>query len=145
VRRTITLKQKIDISALLWYIYAHACIVVSPVTIRFQADFMPPSAQRRDVAAEAGVSESTVSRALNDSPLISAPVKARIREIALRLGYVPNRQAALFARRRTQRLGFAVRSYHSFPPFSRASSSAFCRVWVLSCFTRVMVRRYSAV
>ncbi len=81
---------------------------------------MHTSARRADVAREAGVAESTVSRALSDSPLISDQVKRRVRETAQRLGYVPSRQAARFARRRTYHLGFVVRSYASFAPFSRA-------------------------
>ncbi len=68
----------------------------------------------------AGVAESTVSRALNNSPLITEPIKERVRAAALELGYIPSRQAALFARKRTNTLGFVVPSYESFPPFSRA-------------------------
>jgi LacI family transcriptional regulator len=75
--------------------------------------------KRADVAKAAGVSESTVSRALTDSPLISSPVKDRVRETASRLGYIPSRQAALFARNKTLTLGFVVTSYSAFPPFSR--------------------------
>jgi LacI family transcriptional regulator len=76
-------------------------------------------AKRADVARHAGVAESTVSRALNDSPLISEPIKAKVRESALALGYVPSRQAALFARNRSFTMGFVVPAYDSFPPFSR--------------------------
>jgi len=36
-----------------------------------------------DIADIAGVSESTVSRALNDSPLISQKTKEKIQKIAL--------------------------------------------------------------
>ncbi len=77
-------------------------------------------AKRRDVAQAAGVAESTVSRALQDSPLISAEVKQRVRKAVADLGYVPSRQAARFASRRTMHIGFIVRSYRSFAPFSRA-------------------------
>ncbi len=76
--------------------------------------------KRSEVARLAGVSESTVSRSLNDSPLISSQSKQRVKDAAKRLGYVPSRQAALFARRRTYTLGFVVPSYQRFPPFSRA-------------------------
>ena len=76
--------------------------------------------KRIEVARLAGVSESTVSRSLNDSPLISHQSKQKVKEAARRLGYVPSRQAALFARRRTYTLGFVVPSYQKFPPFSRA-------------------------
>ena len=44
----------------------------------------------KDVARAAGVSPSTVSRALNDSPLIREETKARIRRIAAELGYERN-------------------------------------------------------
>ncbi|MDO3386187.1 LacI family DNA-binding transcriptional regulator [Gilvimarinus sp. SDUM040013] len=46
-----------------------------------------------DIARLAGVSESTVSRALADSPLINAKTKARIRAIAAEQHYAINRQA----------------------------------------------------
>lgn len=44
----------------------------------------------RDVAASAGVSLSTVSRALADSPRVATETKQRIRDLAARLGYRPN-------------------------------------------------------
>jgi LacI family transcriptional regulator len=81
---------------------------------------MTRNPKRAEVARLAGVSESTVSRSLNDSPLISTRSKQRVRDAAKSLGYVPSRQAALFARNRTFTVGFVVPSYESFPPFSRA-------------------------
>jgi LacI family transcriptional regulator len=75
--------------------------------------------KRIEVARLAGVSESTVSRSLNDSPHISHQSKQRVKDAAKRLGYVPSRQAALFARRRTCTVAFVVPSYQKFPPFSR--------------------------
>ena len=75
---------------------------------------------RADVARMAGVAESTVSRALNDSSRISEEVKERVRNTAAHLGYVPNRQAALLARNKTFRIGLVVKTYKSFSPFSRA-------------------------
>lgn len=47
----------------------------------------------KDVAKVAGVSPSTVSRALNDSSLISEATKERIRKIAEELGYERNELA----------------------------------------------------
>lgn len=46
-----------------------------------------------DVAAEAGVSKSTVSLVLKDSPLIPAETSERVRRAAAKLGYVYNRRA----------------------------------------------------
>lgn len=60
-----------------------------------------------------------MSRALNDSPLITEAIKAKVRESARALGYVPSRQAALFARNRSLTIGFVVPEYAAFPPFSR--------------------------
>jgi DNA-binding LacI/PurR family transcriptional regulator len=81
---------------------------------------MPPKPSRADVARLARVAESTVSRALNDSALITEPVKDRVRRAARELSYVPSRQAALFAQKKTNTLAFVVPSYGSFPPFSRS-------------------------
>jgi LacI family transcriptional regulator len=75
--------------------------------------------KRADVARHAGVAESTVSRALNDSPLISEAIKAKVRDSARELGYVPSRQAALFAQNRSFLIGLVVPEYDSFPTFSR--------------------------
>jgi DNA-binding LacI/PurR family transcriptional regulator len=41
----------------------------------------------RDIAAQAGVTHSTVSRALRDDPRITAEVKERVRAVARKLGY----------------------------------------------------------
>ncbi len=75
--------------------------------------------KRSDVAQAAGVAESTVTRALNDSPNISSEVKARVKKVAKKLGYIPNKQASYFAKNQTLRLGLVVRAYRKFPPFSR--------------------------
>lgn len=81
---------------------------------------MHTSAKRADVARRAKVSEATVTRSLNDSPLLPLSTKIRVRQIAEEMGYIPNKQAGLFARKKTFKLGFVVRSYKSFPPFSRS-------------------------
>jgi LacI family transcriptional regulator/LacI family repressor for deo operon, udp, cdd, tsx, nupC, and nupG len=43
-----------------------------------------------DIARRAGVSHSTVSRALRDNPLISPQVREEIKRIAQEMNYVPN-------------------------------------------------------
>lgn len=59
----------------------------------------------QDVAAAAGVSAATVSRALRDDPRISGESRRRIKEIAVRLGYKPHPLVqALMTQRRTRRL-----------------------------------------
>ncbi|MFP6903164.1 MAG: LacI family DNA-binding transcriptional regulator, partial [Verrucomicrobiia bacterium] len=47
----------------------------------------------KDIAATAGVSVMTVSKALRDEPDISAKTKARIKTLAAEVGYVPNNSA----------------------------------------------------
>ncbi|MDT6981571.1 LacI family DNA-binding transcriptional regulator [Levilactobacillus zymae] len=47
----------------------------------------------RTIAQRANVSHTTVSRALNDSPLVKAATKQKIRQLADELGYVPNLNA----------------------------------------------------
>jgi len=61
-----------------------------------------------DVAAGAGVSQSTVSRALSGDPRISEATTARVKEIAKRLGYRPNIAARSLITSRTRTIGLAV-------------------------------------
>jgi len=62
----------------------------------------------KDIARAAGVSHSTVSRALSDSPLISAETKERIQLLAREMGYSPDAQARSLVMGRTQTIGVVV-------------------------------------
>ncbi|OCA86272.1 MULTISPECIES: LacI family DNA-binding transcriptional regulator [unclassified Bacillus (in: firmicutes)] len=59
----------------------------------------------KDVAREANVAPSTVSRVLKDSPHISLQTKRRVREIMNLMGYTPNFQAQSLAGKSTQAIG----------------------------------------
>ncbi|MDM4769879.1 LacI family DNA-binding transcriptional regulator [Solimonas sp. SE-A11] len=61
-----------------------------------------------DIARLAGVSKPTVSRALQDSPLVSDETKQRILEIARRHGYVVNRSAQNLRRQRTDTIAVVI-------------------------------------
>lgn len=62
----------------------------------------------KDVAALAGVSAATVSRALDDRPEISGETKEKVRAACRRLGYVPNAAARGLTGRRTNVIGMVV-------------------------------------
>jgi LacI family repressor for deo operon, udp, cdd, tsx, nupC, and nupG len=62
----------------------------------------------KDIAKTAGVSHSTVSRALSDSPLVSAQTKVRIQRLAREMGYSPDAQARSLVMGRTQTVGVVV-------------------------------------
>lgn len=62
----------------------------------------PLNATMADVAARAGVSVATVSRALRGSDLVSVPTTARVRAVADELGFAISRNASSLA---TGRLG----------------------------------------
>ena len=64
----------------------------------------------QDIAQIAGVSHSTVSRALRDSPLISDDVRTQIQRLALDMGYTPNAIAQSLQMRRTNTIGLVVTS-----------------------------------
>lgn len=62
----------------------------------------------KDIARAAAVSHSTVSRALSDSPLVSAETKARIQRLAQEMGYSPDARARSLVMGRTRTLGVVV-------------------------------------
>ncbi len=59
----------------------------------------------KDIARKAGVSHSTVSRALHSNPLISDDTTQRIQQIASELGYLPSAAARALKTNRSQVLG----------------------------------------
>lgn len=61
-----------------------------------------------DVADEAGVSQSTVSRALRRDPSVSDATRIRVLEAARRLKYVVNANAAVLRKGRSRTLGLIV-------------------------------------
>lgn len=73
---------------------------------------MKPAAPRRptvqDVARAAGVSPSTVSRALNGSGYAAADVRQRVLETASRIGYVPDGNARNLRQGRSRVVGVLV-------------------------------------
>ncbi len=62
----------------------------------------------KDIARLAGVSHSTVSRALRESPLVSEETRERIRRIANQHGYRPNAAARELVTRRSSIIGVVV-------------------------------------
>jgi DNA-binding LacI/PurR family transcriptional regulator len=62
----------------------------------------------KDIARTAGVSHSTVSRALNDSSLISDATRGRIKCLADEMGYSPNTLARSLVTRYTNTVGVVV-------------------------------------
>jgi len=63
-----------------------------------------------DIARAAGVSHSTVSRALRESPLISADTRERIQRLADEMGYMPNAIAQSLQTQRTSTIGLVITS-----------------------------------
>ena len=61
-----------------------------------------------DIARELGVSKMTVSRAINNQPLINAETRARVLEVARRLNYQPNQHARALATNRSHLIGVVV-------------------------------------
>jgi len=66
------------------------------------------TATMADVAREAGVSQSTVSRVFSLPETVRADTRRRVLEVARRLEFTPNRAASALARGRTRTLGLLV-------------------------------------
>ena len=69
---------------------------------------MKVKATLKQIAKELGVSVSTVSKALNDSPEISAPTKTKIQEFAKLKNYKPNFTALNLKNRSTKTIGVII-------------------------------------
>jgi len=61
-----------------------------------------------DIAYQAGVSQSTVSRALRDSPLVSEETKQKVREIAKQLNYKIDKNARNLRTQSTHTLALVI-------------------------------------
>ncbi|SDL82630.1 LacI family DNA-binding transcriptional regulator [Sediminibacillus halophilus] len=72
----------------------------------------------KDIAKSAGVSYSTVSKALRDSPLVKEPTKKRITELAEQLGYQPNAAARSLVSKKSHTIGVV------WPTIERAAHAA---------------------
>lgn len=62
----------------------------------------------KDIAKAAGVSHSTVSRALSDNPLVAEATRSRIHKIAQDLGYTPDAIARGLVTQHTRTVGVIV-------------------------------------
>mgnify|MGYP001024818162 CR=1 FL=1 len=59
----------------------------------------------KDIAKKCGVSIATVSKSLKDDPEISEKTKIKVREVASKLGYVPNASARSLKTNRSYNIG----------------------------------------
>ena len=62
----------------------------------------------KDVAREAGVAISTVSKVLNNYPNVSEKTREKVNEVVERLGFVPNAVAASLSSKRTGRVALLL-------------------------------------
>ena len=69
---------------------------------------MKEKATLKQIAKDLGVSVSTVSKALNDSPEISEPTKIKIQEFAKLKNYKPNITALNLKNRKTKTIGVII-------------------------------------
>jgi DNA-binding LacI/PurR family transcriptional regulator len=76
----------------------------------------------KDIAAQAGVSVMTVSKALRGAPDISAQTKTRIKLLAQQMGYVPDSMAQGLRSRTTKLLGLVLSTVTN-PIFARTISA----------------------
>jgi LacI family transcriptional regulator len=68
----------------------------------------------KDLAKHLGVNPSTISRALHDHPDVGEDLKRKITDLALQLGYRPNRMAISLRNRRSRLIGLIVPEVNMF-------------------------------
>jgi DNA-binding LacI/PurR family transcriptional regulator len=76
----------------------------------------------KDIAAQAGVSLMTVSKAMRNASDVSAQTKARVQLLAQQMGYVPNSLAQGLRNRKTRLLGLVLSTVVN-PVFIRTISA----------------------
>ena len=87
-------------------IICFSILTIQIVHILQESINMKKNVTRKDIAKEAGVSVSVVSRALNNSGYVEKEKKKRILEIAKKAEYVPNPMAMALQQKRTRQLLF---------------------------------------
>lgn len=86
----------------------------------------------KDVAAQANVAPSTVSRVISDSPHISEKTKQKVRKVMEEMGYHLNYNARNLAQKSTKTIGIVVKNsakesmYNTFFPEVVSGISALC-------------------
>jgi len=93
---------------------------------------MGPRAKRvsmTDVARQAGVSQKTVSRVVNEEPYVTDAVRDRVLEVIERLGFQPNEAARALVTRRGRRIGAVAMGGSAFygPTSALAGVESFAR------------------
>jgi LacI family transcriptional regulator len=82
-----------------------------------------PNLTLEDIAKQAGVSRSTVSRVVNDDPNVSDSVRSNVQEVIATTGYHPHAAARSLASKRSRMIGLvlphSVSSFFSDPYFPR--------------------------
>lgn len=68
----------------------------------------PMKISLKDVAKQAGVSEATVSLALNNRPGVNPQTQKRIQELAKSMGYIPSITAQTLAKQKSGLVGFIL-------------------------------------
>lgn len=97
----------------------------------------------QDIAASAGVSKSTVSLVLQESPRIKAETAEKVREAARSLGYVYNRGAAALRGRRSTTIGMVINDLTN--PFFVELLVAIERVLAHAGYTTLMAHTAESV
>lgn len=104
---------------------------------------MKMGATIQDIAAAAGVSKSTVSLVLQNSPKIKASTAEKVREAARELGYVYNRGAANLRGGRSTTIGMVINDLTN--PFFVELLVAIERVLAQSGYTTLMAHTAESV
>ncbi len=100
-----------------------------PVSCPYNPGMGNRSVTSYDVARRAGVSQSTVSRALRDDPRVVEKTRLRIRALAKEMGYVPHVTARSLITRKSSTIGIVSGDLHnpSYPTLVNTLQDCFAR------------------